>query len=501
MYYGYSRRKRSIFLSPIMIILYITLIILAIVYFGFVYFFQSHYLPNTTVGGIECGMKTPEYVVNENTSSVSRYSILIKDRKETLFVIEGSLFNYAYVNLGEEAAILEEQNPFTWPLALFEESTYTLSYSVSYDEAKLQAQINKLGLFHEDYIEQPVDAYIQLDEEGYTIVPEIMGNVPIAEQVSKEILDAVKNASTSLTLTSACYVPPTLYSTSEKITVAAQTMDNYLNAVITYDIWDTQETFSKKWIMSAIKLDADYQVTLDTSVFAKFAQSLASKYNTYADKREFVTSLGDTVVIGGGDYGWIVNKDKEAAAILENISSGVPVTREPIYSQTAVQDGPNDIGDTYIELDYTNQHLYYYKAGELMLESKFVSGSINEGWASPDGIYYIKYKDCTDYRDGKRIELSGDDYRSYVDYFIVFARNIGLHDASWRKAKEFGGDTYIDDGSHGCINMPLDTVKALFGMVSKNIPVVAYYREPVPVYLHEYAYSYTPPVVEEETEN
>lgn len=496
MYYGYSSRKRSIFLSPIMIILYITLVILAIVYFGFVYFFQDHYLPNTTVGGISCGMKTAEYVETENTSTVSRYSILIKDRKETLYVIEGSLFDYSYVNLGEEAAILEEQNAFTWPMALFNESTYTLSYSVSYDVDKLQAQINKLGLFHEDYIEQPVDAYIQLNEDGYTIVPEVMGNVPIAEQISQEILDAVKNASSSITLSSACYVPPTLYSTSEKITVAAQTMDSYLNAVITYDIWDTQESFSRENIMSAIKLDADYQVSLDTTVFAKYAQYLATKYNTYADKREFVTSLGDTVIIGGGDYGWVINKDKEAATILENISSGSPVTREPIYSQTALQDGPNDIGDTYIELDYTNQHLYYYKAGELMLESDFVSGSINEGWASPDGIYDINYKDCMDYHNGEKIPLTGADYRSYVDYFIVFARNIGLHDASWRKAKEFGGDTYIDDGSHGCINMPYDTVKALFDMVSNGTPVVAYYRESVPVYLHEYAYSYTPPVEE-----
>ena len=488
--------KRSIFLSPFMVILYIVTIILLVVYFGFTFFFHTHYLPNTTVGNIECGFKTAEYVEEENASQISRYSLLINDRKDTLYVLEGKDFAYSYVNQGEEAAILESQNPFTWPIALFNPSTYSLSYSVSYDEAKLQDIINHLGLFKDDYIEQPVDAYIELKETGYAIVPEVMGNVPIAEQVRQEILSAVQNSATSLTLSSACYVAPKMFSSSEAILSAASTMDTYLKAIITYEFWDTEKIeFGRDKIMSAIRIDSDFQVTLDTTVFEKFAQTLASTYNTYGDKREFKTSKGDTVLIGGGDYGWVVDKAKEAAEIHNNILTGAPVTREPIWSQVARESGPNDIGDTYIEVDYTNQHLYYYKEGELVLESDFVSGSMLEGWGSPDGIFDVNYKQ----RDAT---LRGETYESAVDYFIVFAYNVGFHDASWRKKAEFGGDTYMDDGSHGCINMPLDAVKELYEKVSKETPIVAYYREPVVLSSYNCqvanAFSYVKPVEPED---
>ena len=493
MYYGYNTRRRSIFLSPIMILFYITIIIVLAIYFGFSFFFQTHYLPNTTVGNVECGFKTPEYVEEEISSQVSRYSLLISDRKETLYVLEGSTFDYSYVHQGEESAILEAQNPFTWPMALFEDNTYTLSYSVEYNKEKLQGEINKLGLFHEDYIEQPVDAYIQIQEDGYTIVPEVMGNVPIAEQVSKEILDAVSNTLTSVSLTSACYVTPNMYSSSETILSAASTMDNYLKAVITYDIDGSEEVFDKADIMSVLTIDENYQVTINTAKIDKYVQRLASTYNTYGDIREFKTTQGDTVKIGGGDYGWVINKAKEASQILTDLSNGAPITREPIYEQTAAQSGLYDIGDTYIEVDYTNQHMWFYKEGELILESDLVSGNMSKGNGSPDGIFKIREK-------LRNRVLVGEDYESPVDYFLTFAYNVGFHDASWRN--KFGGTYYLKGGSHGCLNMPLDVVTEMYDVVPKNTPVIAYYREEVVLSSYNCkvsnAFSYKEPVEEED---
>ena len=486
-------RRRPIFLAPAMIILYITLLIIGTVYFLGVFFFQSHYLPNTTVGNISCGLKEPSYVEDLNTSQVSRYSILVTDRKNNLFVIEGKDFDYKYVNLGEEKTILEEQNAFLWPFALLEQSTYPLSYSVSYDEEQLEYLITHLGLFKEDYIEKPVNACIELEKDGYKIIPESDGNSPITEQIVKEVFDAVAQSSEAVTLSDACYETPEIHSSSPILLDAAGTLDTYLNAVITYNIWDTYDVvFGKEEIMSAIKMDKDFRITLDTSVFDTFVyQKLARPYNTYADKREFKTTLGDTISIGGGDYGWVIDKKKEAAEILNNITAGVPVSREPIWSQTARVGAFNDIGDTYIEVDYTNQILYYYKEGELKLQSSFVSGkpnlsNITKSSASPDGIYEVKYKN-------KDCFLTGADYRSHVDYFIVFAKNIGFHDASWRK--NFGGTIYKTNGSHGCINMPLANAKTLYEEVAKGTPIVAYYREYTPV-PQEYAFSYLKPTQE-----
>ena len=54
----------------------------------------------------------------------------------------------------------------------------------------------------------------------------------------------------------------------------------------------------------------------------------------------------------------------------------------------------------------------------------------------------------------------GDGYRSYVNYWMPFYRGYGLHDATWRDA--FGGDIYLDDGSHGCVNLPLEAAATMF---------------------------------------
>lgn len=486
-------KKRFRFFSLPMIFLYLFVGIALLTYLGLTFYFQEHYFPNTTVGSIECGMKTADYVEKENEALVSRYSILITDRKESLFVLAGNTFDYAYVNQGEEQTILKSQNAFAWPLEVFEEHKYTLTYSATYDESKLIAEINKLPLFKEDYIEQPVDASIELNETGYTIIPEIMGNVPIAEKVQEEITKAVSESATTLTLSNACYATPSLYSSAEEIISVANTIDNYLKSTITYDIEGVDETFSKEMIMAMIQLKDNYEITLDTTIVDKYVQKLASTYNTYGDTREFTTAKGDVVKIGGGDYGWVINKQKEAAQILADLAGGTPVTREPIYEQRAAAFGPNDYGDTYIEVDYTNQHLWFFKEGELAMESDFVSGSMSEGNGSPDGIFDVNYK----VRDAV---LRGEDYESNVDFFVVFAYNVGFHDASWREPEEFGGITYLDDGSHGCINMPHDSAEVLYDIVSNGTPIIAYYREPVELNAYNCkisnAYSYKEPTLE-----
>jgi hypothetical protein len=180
--------------------------------------------------------------------------------------------------------------------------------------------------------------------------------------------------------------------------------------------------------------------------------------------------MGDTVVIGGGDYGWVIDKEAEAELLKENIMAGGTTQRQPVYSQTAVVEGLDDIGDTYLEIDYTNQHLYYYEEGVLMMDTEIVSGNIAKGNGSPDGIFKVVYKQSP-------AVLVGEDYESNVDYFIVFAYNVGVHDASWRD--KFGGSIYKTSGSHGCVNVPRASVEKLYGMIENNTPVVAYYREKV----------------------
>ena len=125
------------------------------------------------------------------------------------------------------------------------------------------------------------------------------------------------------------------------------------------------------------------------------------------------------------------------------------------------------IGDTYVEVDFDNQQLTFFKHGQMVLNSNVVTGKL-DGHQTPVGLYYShnKQTNCV---------LVGSDFRVFVNYWISIIYDvIGFHDASWRSA--FGGEYYVNDGSHGCINTPDAAMKYLFYNLDDNTPVLMYGR-------------------------
>jgi hypothetical protein len=467
-----KKRKQSSSAGRLLLIIFGVLAVLILsVYLGVAFYFKSHYLFNTTIGDSDCSTKTPEYVKERTRTTVESYLLTIYDRDGNKFFLRGPDFSYEYAEKGEEEQILESQNPFAWPVSLWKKSSYTLDISVTYDAAQVKNALGSLECFSsEDYIVAPENAYLVLGEDGYEVVPETYGNTLEFDSVLPLVTEALDHQATALTLPDEVYVQPSILSDDESITTLTDRIDAFTSATITYEIGDATEELSSTDIYHMLNIDEDGSVSLNEDKITRFVQYLASTYNTYGDRRSFQTSLGDVIEIGGGDYGWVIAKTAEAAQLTEDLQGGVPVVREPVYEQTAVEYGPEDIGNTYVEVDYTNQHLWYYKDGELVLDSDFVSGNLSKGNGSPDGVFKIVYKE-------KDATLVGEDYQSSVDYFMPFAYNVGFHDASWRST--FGGEIYLTKGSHGCINLPHDIAEELYNDLAVGTPVVAFYREEV----------------------
>lgn len=444
--------------------------VLLVVYFAFAAYFHSHYYFHTRIGTLNCGGKTAEYVEKSNTQNADDYLLTVYDRENNKFHLTGSDFGFQYNSTGEEEKILKKQNPFLWPSSLFHHSDYTLLASTSYDADALKEQISKLEFMSADYMTAPTDARIEIEDDTYEIIPETMGTTTIPDEVFKEIETAVDSQETSVTLSDTCYESPNVLSTDPSLQATADQLDSYMASTITYDIADADEKLTSSDILKMLQIDDNGNVTVSDDAIASYVQHLASTYNTYGDKREFTTSKGDVVEVSGGDYGWVIAKAKEIEQIRSDLAGGTPVEREPVYEQTAVAPGPNDIGNTYVELDYSNQHMYYYKDGNLTFDSDIVSGKLSNGNGSPDGVYKIVYKQSPSV-------LVGETYHTEVQYFVPFAYNVGFHDATWQP--KFGGDWYLTHGSHGCINMALDKVQEFYGMIEVGTPVVAYYRTPV----------------------
>ena len=105
------------------------------------------------------------------------------------------------------------------------------------------------------------------------------------------------------------------------------------------------------------------------------------------------------------------------------------------------------------------------KDGEVLVTTPIVSGA-TWGYPTPEGLYKVENKDTNCW-------LSGADYNVHVDYWIgVIGWQIGIHDADWRTI--FGGQQYIREGSHGCINTPKEATAMIFENIEVGVPVLVY---------------------------
>ncbi len=141
-----------------------------------------------------------------------------------------------------------------------------------------------------------------------------------------------------------------------------------------------------------------------------------------------------------------------------------PVEAEYLCSR---EGKPYSIGEAYIEVDIAQQKMRYYEKGEMLIETDVVTGYPNGRWTWP-GIYRIQEKDTNR-------QLSGEDYSVHVDYWLGYDGDYGIHDAQWRD--EFGGELYMEEGSHGCTNTPLEAMAAIHEKAELGMTVIVHYIE------------------------
>lgn len=249
------------------------------------------------------------------------------------------------------------------------------------------------------------------------------------------------------------------------LTPMEQAQKDLAGVTVTYQFGDQSEVLDSDRILSWLQEKEDGSVAIDEQQAKAFVKELAEKYDTAYTTRTFHTTGGRDIQIAQGDYGWRIDQEAETKHLLELLAAKQSATCEPIYAQTAAVHAKNDWGTTYVEVSLTDQYLWLYKDGHCILESYFVSGNPTRGHATPKGIYGLTYKT----RDAT---LSGEGYDSKVKYWMPFNRNVGLHDAPWRKT--FGGQIYRNNGSHGCINLPPANAAKIYENVDKNTPVIVY---------------------------
>ena len=440
--------------------------ILVIAYGIGVFYYSSRFLSGTEINGMDCSGKTVEEVENNMESQIASYQLVLKERGDKSEAISASQISMEYISDGKIQELKEQQNPFAWFLAFARQQDYTLSATTSYDETALNAAVDALDCFKEENVVQPVDAHLEVQDGQYVIVEETQGTALDSDKVKEAVKNAIDSGESLLDLDQAgCYIEPSVLSTDENLAKQRDEGNKLLTVTVTIDFSDRQEVIDADVMKDWLTTNEEGAVDLDRTKVREYVQQLQYEYDTFGSSREFTTSSGQTITVSGGDYGWLIAPNDTTTKIIDTIKSGQSQTIEPEYTYTGYCRDTNDIGNTYVEISLDQQHMWFYKDGQLIVETDVVTGCHNRGWDTHTGVYAIMYKE----RDAT---LVGEGYNSAVSYWMPFYANVGIHDASWRSS--FGGSIYLNNGSHGCVNTPTENAATIYNNIEKGVPVVVY---------------------------
>jgi lipoprotein-anchoring transpeptidase ErfK/SrfK len=153
---------------------------------------------------------------------------------------------------------------------------------------------------------------------------------------------------------------------------------------------------------------------------------------------------------------------KQATATPTPSSQPTPPAPPPPPAPTtsaACAGTPATIQHIYVSIG--QQHLWACTGDTLLTDTVVTTGASalkNVHDATPTGTFRItgKVRDTV---------LAGHDvngaWHDAVTYWMPFSGGIGFHDSPWQTFP-LGSPLYTTQGSHGCIHLPLDTIKVIF---------------------------------------
>ena len=462
---GKKRRWQTILLSVLLGLAGISYLVIAV-------FFAGRFYPGTTIYGINCTAKTADWVKSEIGNKIGSYSLTLEERENRTETIRADQIGLHYDDRGAVEERLSKQYSFLWPVMMPLRRREVTDISAVYDREHIDTALQTLGAVDPENQIPPENAYVGEGEEGYEVIPEVMGTTLRFDVFRQTVLDALDHGDERVSLEDhACYTLPSVLRDDEALIADAAKRNDLLGADIILDFSDRMEVIDTQQIMKFIIRDHEGEYKIDPDAIWTYVAELAEKYDTFGKTRTFRTSIGTTETLYGGDYGWAIEQNDTAQMILDDIREKKTETIEPIYAYTARSRNVNDIGDTYVEVCISRQEMWVYKDGYLVTDTPVVTGNPNLGNATPSGGVWAVDGKMQDYT------LVGQGYRAPVDFWMPFNGNVGIHDLQSRYW--FGSTIYLSNGSHGCVNTPLDAMEKIYEAIPIGAPVIVYEGEGV----------------------
>lgn len=436
---------------------------------GYVYkslAYQDHFLPNTQVLGVNISGKTPAAANTALKNHFQKQHYAFTDGTKTVATASGEQLGLDQNYSALLKKVKSSQNPWRWTESVIAASKTDALKTPNVNQSALDTYISQTVAKLNATRKAPVNASVQSDANGnFIIQKEVAGNQIDAKKLKAQTLTAISQDKDTVDLT-ATYQDPAIKSDDSKLKAAV----SKLNAISQISGKIQIETHTITIPTATIKSWLSYtngQVEVSKTGVANYVAALNTKYSTFGLTRKFKSTKLGTVSVPGGTYGWGIDQPKEVESIIAAVKTGKDFTKEVVYTGSGYHKDGTDIGNTYVEVDKTNQHEYVYKDGKLILDSAIVSGK--PGQDTPTGVFAVWDKQRNATLRGKNND--GSNYASPVSYWMpIDYTGVGLHDSPWQPT--YGGDWYQAHGSHGCVNNPPDFMAKLFAAVEVGTPVI-----------------------------
>lgn len=440
-------------------------------------YYRKNFPVNTWINGVYCTGKTIEEVNAELVEQTVLPQITIVDGEGEEWFLEADS-----VELKPDYRKALKRYLKQNAIAMWMENLYTpveaelTDIQYSWDERKLRESLEQLEFVRKE--EQRTDGcFIRYSQEnGYFLYDGNKGRLNL-EEAWTFVQNCLSQGKMCIDLREDnCYND--LEDSPRDVSQRQmwKQLERFFDCKLIYDMGAEQIPLTPEILSSFLKSDEERQlltdekgqISLNEERVEQWVENLAENYNTCDTVREFQSTRGDIVSVQYSTYGTELDTEEEKKYLLNalGVERTEPELHIPAYKQEGFVRGLDDIGDTYIEVDMTEQHMYYYVDGELKLDTDVVTGNTGRRMGTPEGINYV-------YNKQRNRVLRGADYATPVKYWMPVKGAVGIHDAGWRK--EFGGEIYKRNGSHGCINTPPDVMAELYDMVEIGTPVIMFY--------------------------
>lgn len=445
-------------------------VLIVIIYLGIAVYYQYHFLPGTIINGKDYSNKTIKGVEESIQNDIRTYYLKLVERNDEVEHISASDIDLKITINGDLSKIKDKQNHYLWFIK--PKNTEVLDVTITYDEVKLDNAINNLKCLDDKLISLGIPPELTFDGNKFQMSKGVPSTEIDKNKTIALIKESIKNMNSVLNLEKKeCYWVAFDSENSDNEKKILEQLNNYLEVVITLTFGEEREVIDKAQIYKWLSVSAENEIIFDTEKIGEYVDKIGDTYETMGQSREFTTSDGNTITVNGGDYGWWINRTAETEAIVNDIKGLKSVTREPNYLQRAIDYGENDFGNTYIEINLTNQHLYAYKDGNKIVDCDIISGDPTNNSETPTGVFNMRFM-FTEY------DYVRGSFKKHLKYWMVFYgntvdTNIGIASCDW--ISKFGGLAYRGAGSLGSVYVNENDAKTLYmELPGKDFPVIIY---------------------------